>query len=257
MFSLPIVNVSIGPIHASTDFGPSPLPLARGHDAGRVRRESHSRGSALRHDRRRRPGIEERPHLPPVDLHRHDDLRLGVVHRFDRDFAGSLGRPVGERHTVAILRLEQTDHTVRKVEFDIDVVEEVVAQDDVDPRRELPCARDDQVHAPADRRADAEAVHLRDLDRRFAADAEHPIVPRLPPGEIEPARRRRQDHAAHRAGVEHDADRLAVGGTLDDRVVTAGPNGPLVDPYERALGRRRADAACQREAGGDENPTDY
>ena len=86
-----------------------------------------------------------------VDLYRQDDLRLGVVHGFDGDLAGDLSRPVGERHAVAILRLEQTDRIVRKVEFDVDIVEEIVAEDHIDARGQLPCAGYDQLPAPADR----------------------------------------------------------------------------------------------------------
>ncbi len=134
-----------------------------------------------------------RPHGLAVDLNPQNDLRLGVIDGLDIDFAGALGRPIRQRHTVTLLGLEESDRTVGQIELDIDLIQEILAQDEGDLAAEISFARDQHPPILARELADLEFIDIDRFGIGLAAYAEYPITPGLPSGQAQPLRCRTRD----------------------------------------------------------------
>src|SRR5437016_3191513 len=115
-------------------------------DAGRFRRDAQPGGIRLVQYRCAGAGVELRFYWLAVYLHSHDNLRVGVIDTLDLHFAGPAGRPVRQRNAIATLGLKEPERTICEIELDIDLVEEIVAENKGDVLTEIAFAGD--YHAP-------------------------------------------------------------------------------------------------------------
>jgi hypothetical protein len=115
--------------------------------------------------------------------------------------------------------LEQSHGVVGQIEFNIDLVEEILAQNhcSIFNDRMLTCNE----HAPAFARSltDAEIVDQDRFGFGLSADAEYPIAPGFLALQPESIRRGSQYKRHHRPGVEDDARLLTVDRAVRDQLV--------------------------------------
>ncbi len=142
--------------------------------------------------------------------------------------------------------MENAHRVVREVELDIDLIEEVVAEEEGIGTIEIVLAEDEGAPVLARRGANLQLVDDGVLDMRFPADAERAIAGRFVPGEAQPIRGGAHDEARPCAGVEQDVHLLPV-----DRAFDVQPPGlrlhfPFVDPQQLAV-RGRGRHRCERE----------
>jgi hypothetical protein len=173
-----------------------------------------------------------------IDLDSQNDLRVIAIDVLDFYLAGTIGRPIRERYAVAILGLIKPDRTGGQIKFDIDLMEEILPKEKGDVVTEVSLTGDDHLPILVRGLTNPELVEMRELDIGFAAEPEKPITTGASQRQAQPYRRRAQDQALPRPGVQHDADLPAVDGTIDDELVMFQPNRPFRDPYEFAFGRR-------------------
>src|SRR5436190_11439308 len=137
---------------------------------------------------------------------------------------------------------------MRQVEFDIDLVEKIVAEEDGDIAVEIVLAGDQRSPVLADSFTDPELVDMNVFGAGLATDAEGAIAFGLISGQPQ-LRGCRAPHEAHlRPGVEQDADLLAVDLAVDDGPVVFRSNWPFRDPCQLALRGLGSGVACHGEA---------
>src|SRR2546421_385705 len=141
--------------------------------------------------------------------------------------AGTTGRPIRERHALAILGLIKPDRTGGQIKFDIDLVEKILPEEKGDVVTEVLLTGDDHLPVLVRGLTDLELVELRDLDIGLAAEPEKPITTGPSQRQAQPYRRRAQDQALPCPGVQYDADLPAVDGAIDDQLVVFQPNRPF------------------------------
>src|SRR6266853_4349810 len=106
-----------------------------------------------------------------------------VVH-FYGNFASGAGRPICERHAVAILGLKQPQHFLRQVKFQFDLLEKFGAK-----KEAIACVLvwpdPGSFQSPilSHGAADLELVDMRELGVTLPANAQHPGSPELMSGE--------------------------------------------------------------------------
>ena len=220
-----------------------PVRAAPGNDACRVRRDTQLRGIGHRQHRCAGAGIELGADGLAVDRDGQPDFRA----RLDRHHAGGVGRPVRERYAFAIPGLIKPHRVVGQIEFDIGLMEKIVAEEEGDLVAEIVLAGDR--HAPVLARSltDPELVEMNVFGAGLATDAEGAIAFGLISGQPQ-LRGCRALHETHlRPGVEQDADLPAVDLAVDDGPVVFRSNRPLRDPCQLALGSLGGGVASQGE----------
>ena len=125
-----------------------------------------------------------------------------------------------------------------QVELDIELIEEIPAQNHVEVLAEVSLTRHHELQILASDPADAELIDDGSLRLSLATDAEYAKTPRLLPGEAQALRRRTHDQADTRSGIQHDTDLLAVDGAVYDWHAASRPNRPIRDLEHLAVGRR-------------------
>src|SRR5438105_11807289 len=133
--------------------------------------------------------------------------------------AGTTGRPIRERHALAILGLIKPDCTGGQIKFDIDLVEEILTEEKGDVVTEVSLTGDDYLPILVRGLTDLELIELRDLDIGFAAKSEKPITTGPSQRQSQPYCRRAQHQALASPGVHHDAVRPPVQRSTARRVV--------------------------------------
>ena len=152
--------------------------------------------------------------------------------------------PIGERHVVAAVeRLEEADHPVGVIELEIDVLEEVLAQDEIDTR-ERPFAAYPHAKVLAHHAPDLDFLDPRGEDAGGSSKTGHPIgrAARL---EAEALGRRIRDEARGGARIDQHPDLLAVDLAFSDGRAVAQPHRPFGDPHEFALHRLRRECRAR------------
>src|SRR6185312_1405194 len=156
--------------------------------------------------------------------------------------------PIGKRHVLAAIeRLEEPHHAVGVIELEVDLLEEILAQDEVHAgERPLAAHPDAQVlahHVP-----DPDLLDPRGEDAGSAAEAAHPFE-RAARLEAEALCRGVGDEAEVRTGIDEHPDLLAVDLALDDRQAAAKAHRPFGDPHELALGGLRGERGAGEHKG--------
>ena len=218
-------------------------------DAGRIRRNPKRGCVVLGQLRCGGSGIEHRLDRLAIDVDSQGDPRTVFLHGLDLDFAGSLFRPVRERHAVTIFWLVQPDCLVGQVELDIEPAEEILAKKDILTFAKVVFTGDEQLQTLRRNFAELEVVDDRNLHLRFATHAVHPTSRCLALRQVEPHGRGPQNQTPRCPGVQDDADLLAIDGAIHDDLVANYSDGPIHDPHELALGVGRNRASSQAQAG--------
>jgi len=154
----------------------------------------------------------------------------------DRHFAGGLGRPVRERHALAILGFIKPDRVVRQIEFDVELLEEIVAEKDGDivlPETRL--AGDQHFPVLADALADAELIDMNEFGLALAANADDATAWGLMSGQAQFRCCGKPHETDVRSGVDEDADLLAVDRAVENRPIVFRSQRPLGDPRHLAF----------------------
>src|SRR5215469_13533034 len=97
---------------------------------------------------------------------------MKVIDAFNLDGTVVGGRPISERHAAAILRLKQPHCLVRKVEFDVELGEEVLTEDEANAGTEVPFASGVDAPAPTRGPANLELIDRNHLHDGAPADTE-------------------------------------------------------------------------------------
>src|SRR6266851_792053 len=216
---------------------------ASGDDAGGLRRNTEPRSVRLGQHRIAGSGIELGAYPFAVDRDCQPDIRACL----DRHLAGGLGRPIRERYALAIPGLINPHRVVRQIEFDVDLLEVVVAEKDGNVVAKTLLAGDQHFPVLADALADPELIDMNGFGVRLAPDSEGAIAWGLISGQAQ-SRRCGAPHETHvRPGVDEDADLLAVDRAVENGPVVFGSKRPLGDPRHLAFAGLGGGAAREGE----------
>src|SRR5262249_2881562 len=146
------------------------------------------------------------------------------------------------RSIIAALGLMKPDRAPRKVELDVELLQEIFAEQHGDSVAALAPRRHEHAHALVFRFADRELVDQGEFDVGLAADTVY-AASRPMQFESQLERRGARHDGARGSGVELDSHPLAVHRAVNEELIALEVHWPLRDSVEIAVGFGRGKAA--------------